>query len=132
MKITPKQYALALYDSVKDKKDGEVKVALKKFVEVLRNNGDLSKINKIITVFNDIWNEKEGIVEAEITSARELDDKIVKLLNGHIVKLSGAEIVKTQEKVDRKILGGVILRYGDKILDASLLRKLNSLKSKIL
>jgi F-type H+-transporting ATPase subunit delta len=129
MKIIPKQYALALYESVKGKKDGEVRVVLKKFAAVLKNNGDLSKIKKIIDIFYNIWNEREGIVEAEITSARELDSKIVKLLNNYIVKLSGADTVKIQEKVDKKILGGVILRYGDKVVNASLKNRIESLKN---
>ncbi|MDD4333209.1 MAG: ATP synthase F1 subunit delta [Patescibacteria group bacterium] len=131
MKINPKQYAIALYESVKDKKDSEVKHVTKQFGELLKKNGDLAKLDKIISQFNVVWNEKEGIVDAEIESARELDQKIVKLLNNYIIELSGANDVIIKQKVNSKLLGGVVLRYGDKIVDASLRGKMKTIEEKI-
>ncbi|MCG2690591.1 ATP synthase F1 subunit delta [Candidatus Parcubacteria bacterium] len=132
MKITPKQYAESLYQSVINKKDSRIKGILDNFVKLLIDNNDISKIDKIIGQFKKIWNREEGIVEAEAVSARELDKKIVKLLNGYIVQLSGARKVLLKQKVDKNILGGVIIKYEDKILDGSLKMKLNELRSKMI
>jgi F-type H+-transporting ATPase subunit delta len=132
MKITPKQYAESLYQSVYSKKDSQIKGILDNFVKLLIDNNDISKIDKIIGQFKKIWNREEGIVEAEAVSARELDKKIVKLLNVYIVQLSGARKVLLKQKVDKNILGGVIIKYEDKILDGSLKMKLNELRSKMI
>ncbi|MBU4256905.1 ATP synthase F1 subunit delta [Patescibacteria group bacterium] len=128
MKITPKQYAESLYQSVINKKDSRIKGILDNFVKLLIDNNDISKIDKIIGQFKKIWNREEGIVEAEAVSARELDKKIVKLLNGYIVQLSGARKVLLKQKVDKNILGGVIIKYEDKILDGSLKARLKELR----
>lgn len=132
MRISPKQYAEALLATVGGKKTGEIKEALKRFIEILCNNNDISKIGKILEKFNKIWNEKRGIVEAEIISAKELDKEILKLINGFIAKLSGAKEVIIDKKVDKSILGGVVIKYNDIVVDGSLRNKLNELKSKII
>lgn len=132
MKITPKQYAESLYQSVRNKKDSQIKSVIENFVKLLAANNDMAKADKITGQFKKIWNREEGIVEAEAVSARELDKKIVKLLNGYIVQLSGARKVLLKQKVDKNILGGVIIKYEDKILDGSLKMKLNELRSKMI
>lgn len=135
MKITPKQYGEALYQSVQNlpagkagKKDSQIKSAIENFVKLLISNNDMAKADKIIGQFEKIWNREKGIVEAEAVSARELDKKIVKLLNGYIIKLSGASKVLLKQKIDKNILGGVVIKYEDKILDGSLKTKLEALK----
>lgn len=132
MKITPKQYAESLYQSVRNKKDSQIKSVIENFVKLLAANNDMAKADKITGQFEKIWNREEGIVEAEAVSARELDKKIVKLLNGYIVKLSGAGKVGLKQKIDKNILGGVVIKYGDRVLDASLKTQLEELKENLI
>ncbi|MDP3043311.1 MAG: ATP synthase F1 subunit delta [bacterium] len=132
MKITPKQYVESLYQSVHNKKDSQIKSVIENFVKLLVANNDMAKADKITCQFIKIWNKEEGIVEAEVVSARELDKKIVKLLNGYIVQLSGARKVLLKQKIDKNVLGGVIIKYEDKILDGSLKMKLNELRNKMI
>jgi len=131
MKITPKQYALALYGSIKDEKTEKIKVILNEFVNVLSKNNDILKSEKIILEFEKTWNKKKGIVEAEIISANDLDKPIVKLLNEYIAKLSGADQVISGQAVDKNLLGGVVVKYSDKIIDGSLRTRLNNLKEEM-
>ncbi len=131
MKITPKQYANALYQSISGQNDKQIKDVIDNFINVVIENNNVSKINKIIEQFEIIWNKEEGVVEAEIISARKLDDKIVKLLNSYITELSGAKDVIAQEQVDKNVLGGVIIKYGDKVLDGSLKIRIDNLKNEL-
>lgn len=131
MKITVKQFALSLFESVEKKSAAQVKLAIKKFVEILAEKNKLAQADKIIKEFVKIWNEKNGIVEAELASAKKLDKETAKLLKNYIKKLSSADEVIVNEKVDENILGGVIIRYGDKVLDGSLKARLNDLKNKL-
>lgn len=128
MKISPKQYAEVLYQAVQDKKDSQVKSAIKSFVGILIENNDLKKANKIIEQFSNIWNKEKRIVEVEISSASELNKAVVSLLSSYVKKISGAEETIIKQKVDAKLLGGAIIKYGDKILDGSLRTRLEELR----
>jgi len=131
MKITAKQYAESLYEAIRDKNDGQIRDAIKNFFNILVQNNDIAKAEEIVVEFNKIWNMELGIIEAEVISAKALDNKIVKLLNGYIAGLSGAKEVSLNQEIDKNILGGVIIKYEDKILDGSLRARLNGLKVEI-
>ena len=131
MKITAKQYAESLYEAVKEKKDSQIKDAIKNFFNILIQNNDIVKTEDIVKEFEKIWNIEEGIIEAEVISAKELDNKIIKLLNNYIAELSGAEKVNLKQKINKNILGGVIIKFEDKILDGSLRARLNKLRVKM-
>ncbi len=128
MKVTPKQYAQSLYEITRKKKGSQVRADIKKFVEVLVKNNDLKSGKKIVNEFIKIRNKEEGIVEAEVMSARKLDSSVVKMLNGYIAKLSGAKKVILKKDLNKDLLGGVVIKYGDKILDGSMKTKLSNLK----
>jgi F-type H+-transporting ATPase subunit delta len=132
MRITAKQFALSLYDSVTGKSAGEVKAVIKKFVEILIEKNQMALADKIIIEFTRIWQVEHGQVEAEIISANELSRETGKVLKTYIAKLSGAKEIKVDEKVDKSILGGVVIKYGDKVLDGSLKMQLEELKGKMI
>ncbi|MBA3047529.1 ATP synthase F1 subunit delta [Patescibacteria group bacterium] len=128
MKIASKQYAESLYQAVQNKNDSRIKDAIKIFFQILVQNNDLSKADEIINEFVKIWNKENGIIEAGVESAKTLDNNIIKLLNNYIIKLSGAKTVILNQKINKDILGGVIIKYGDKILDGSLRMRLGELR----
>ena len=64
-------------------------------------------------------------------SARELNKETIKLLKSYVIKLSGAKEVVVDEQVDKNILGGVVIKYGDKVIDGSLKAQLEELKDKL-
>lgn len=131
MKIKPKQFALSLYEAVDGKTPGPAKAVIEKFVELLAEKNLLSASDKISTQFIKIWNEKHGVVEAQVASANGLDKVNVKLLKNYIIELSGAKEVLISEKIDKNILGGVVIRYGDKVVDGSLKMQLEELKENL-
>jgi len=131
MNIQIKQYSTILYKLLDGKSKSEAEKIILEFVAVLTANNDLGKLKKIISEFGVVWNKEKGIVEAEIISVNELSKDIVKLLNDYIAKLSGAKEVMLSEEVDKSLLGGVVIKYGDKVLDGSLKTKIDSLKREL-
>ena len=129
MKITEKQYSTALYEAVKDKKKGEVKSLIKDFAKLIIQNNDTSKLDKIINEYEKVWNRDQGIVNAEVISAKALDKPTIKYLNDYIKKTTKAKKIELNKEIDDNLLGGVVVKYGDKVLDGSLKTKLNELKS---
>lgn len=131
MKITPKQYAQSLLETVEGKEDREVKAVIEKFIKVLIANNQVSQIGRIIDYFERMWNRDFGVVKVEIKSTNKLDKDVVALIKKYVIELSGAKEIKIEEAVDEKILGGFVVRYGDKIMDSSLRTRLQGLKEEL-
>ena len=132
MKILPKQYAIALLEELEGKKTTQITAAIDNFVRLLADKNDLGLADKIIVEFNKIWNGTEGIVEGEIILAREASKKTLDELDSYIKKITSAKKVSLVEKIDAGILGGAIVKYGDKVMNMSLRNRLNELKIQLI
>ncbi|MDD4901802.1 MAG: ATP synthase F1 subunit delta [Patescibacteria group bacterium] len=131
MKITAKQYATVLLESLEGKNEKQIGETLQKFADVLRANNHLSLLGGIIRFFNEAWDKKNNTVEAEIVTAREISKTAIAELEKFIKSRAGSDKVEMSETIDPSLLGGVILRYGNKSLDLSLKTKLADLKRQI-
>lgn len=128
MKITPKQYALSLYELIEESKPSSLDGVLKNFIDFLIKNKDVDLFDRIIVEVEDIWNEKEGIANVEVTSIGKLDKTTIDLLKDYSAGWLKKKDIRLSEKVDEKILGGFILKHKDLIVDGSLKNKLVRLK----
>jgi len=132
MKIKPKQYAIALMEELENKKPAQITTATDNFVGLLAVNNDLGLAEKIIAEFNKIRNKKEGIVEGEIILAREPNKKILEEISDYIKQITLAKKVLLTEKIDADILGGAVVRYGDRVVDMSLKNRMRELMGYII
>jgi len=82
---------------------------------------------EIAQEFLNQYKTKKNILTAVVTSASGLDDTARKALI-NLVKGNGTNEVVLQEKVDKDIIGGFIIRVGDRQVDASISRKLSLLQ----
>ncbi len=128
MRATSKQYAKSLFAVAREADNSQIKKVIGNFAKILIKNNDTAKTEKIIKYFSDFWNEDKRIVEAEIIGPPELGKKVVSLLQEHIKKATSSDKVIINQKEDKNILGGIIIKYGDKILDSSLRTKLEELR----
>lgn len=132
MKIDYKQYARVLYELTQGKNEKEIKEMVKKFTELLLKNNDAALTGKISEYYSKIYNEYEGRLEANICTVNKLDKDMAEAVKKYLEKISGAKKIVISEKLDEKILGGIIIRYGDKIIDGSLKTKLSELKNQLI
>jgi len=134
MKITAKQYGQYLYQITSDKSfdQSKLKDIIEKFVITLKNNNDLIKANSIVEQFVKIWNFENKIVEAEIISAKKIDIKIEQLLIDYIKEISKSDEIIIKKEIDQNLLGGVVVKYRDKVLDGSVKATLDELKNKLI
>ncbi|MCX6800207.1 MAG: ATP synthase F1 subunit delta [Candidatus Falkowbacteria bacterium] len=129
MKLSVKQYVELLFLLVDNKSNEEVLVAQKKFVDILIKNNDLKKVNNIIEKFDIFWNAKKNIIKAEVISGQVLTSDIAENLVNYIKKISKASEVNITEKIDKKrVIGGIIIKFNNKIMDASLRTRLDEAK----
>ena len=102
----------------------------KNFVKVLAENDRLSVISEIATIFEELKNEAEKTVQAEVISAYELTDDQKSKLQAALKKRLGCE-VEISSRVDESIIGGAIIRAGDMIIDGSVTAQLDRLTSEL-
>jgi F-type H+-transporting ATPase subunit delta len=132
MRVSAKQYATALYEATAGKGRDDAKKAVLNFINLLVNNNGQTKLKAIIDAYAEIYNQREGVVEAEITSARELGREAEKALENYLGKKVGAKKTITKKSVDPALLGGAIIRFRDRIIDASIKAKISALKEDII
>jgi len=131
MKVSNIQYADALYESAKGKSRSEINELVANFVRILAKNNQVKNVNNIISKFKEIWNKKEGIMEAEVVSREKLSSQLVGKLINFVGRKYNARNVEIKSIVDKNIKGGIIIRVGDEVLDGSVSGQLKKLKSSL-
>ncbi len=126
MRYTHQQYAQALYESFTDTKPKDHNQIIENFILVLKKNGDLGEYEKIIAVFEDYDRSQKGVKEVEVTTAHE--GKLSKEVLTHLNKLVGKNI-EIKRKVDENIIGGVVIKVDDTLIDGSTKRQLEDLEN---
>ena len=97
-----------------------------KFLGVLADNGRLSELKSVIKAVRQLAAGHRNETTAEITSAFPLDDKQVAALKGNLKARLGRDVA-IDAKVDSSLLGGIVIRHGSQMIDASIKTKLNNL-----
>ena len=98
------------------------------FLKLVVNKGRSAILFDTAKQFVAQYNAIKGIVTAEVTSAIALTDASKAEVVALVKKEVGANEVIVKEKVDEKLIGGFILKVGDKQFDASIASSLNKLK----
>jgi F-type H+-transporting ATPase subunit delta len=124
------------YFSTEDKKEALHKAvdgaddAVINFLEALIERHRMPVIFRIRDRFHELWEEERKLLPVEITSAVELDEKTVREIGEGIGKQVDRK-VELSTRVDPEILGGVVLRVGNFILDASIRHRLEQLRKQV-
>lgn len=139
MKVSIKQYSQTLFDLTDGKSEQEVLDVVRRFAEQLKKDGQLKNAGKIMEKFSDIYNAKNGIVEAEVTTKYKIQDTRLpdgqaryKQIEEFIKEKYSANEVVIKNIVDEKIQGGIIIRVGDEVLDGTVNSQLNRLKKQLI
>jgi F-type H+-transporting ATPase subunit delta len=103
---------------------------LMNFFELLIDKHRMPVIFRLRTRFDELWAEENKLLEVTLTSAVELDPEIVNRVGDQIERQTGRKI-ELASAVDDGILGGLVLRVGNMVLDASLRNKLEKLRKQV-
>jgi len=98
-----------------------------KLLGVLAANRRLGELFPVITAFNTLYDAHKGIVNAEVVSAVALSEPQLAELKKTLARTLG-QSPEISASVDPAILGGLKVRVGSRLFDASLKTKLDSLK----
>ena len=100
------------------------------FLNLLADKDRLAALPDIQKIYAELLDEAQGVVRGKIITAGKLSAARRKDIQAKLEKKSGKKLVLSYDE-DKAILGGVVLKVGDKVLDASLRAQLRLLKEQI-
>ena len=106
---------------------GRVSPTLLKFLKVVATHGRFNALPAIAESFRHQVNERSGRAAVTVTTAQPLDGDLRGQVEQAVAKRLGKEVdLRTQ--VDESILGGIIVRVGDTVFDASIANRLDRIR----
>ena len=124
------------YFSTPEKKDG-LKKALSgteeifdNFLELLIEKHRMPAVFRVRRELDRMWERENKLLPVEVTSAIELDKQTVKHIGDRIGEQTGQK-VELSAKVEPDILGGIVVRVGNSIIDASIRARLEQLRKQV-
>lgn len=104
---------------------------LRNLIAVLIDHDRIAHVREVLDAYRTELQERQGIRQAEIVTARELSEQErAELLNG-VGQLAGAKI-QPSFKLDKSILGGTVVRIGSTVYDGSVRGRLERLKEELI
>jgi len=98
------------------------------FVRLVAAKRRLFYLREMIRDYRKIYDASRGVTHAEVTSATALTEENVAALKDQLRAASGGSNIDLDVKIDRSIVGGLIVRLGSRMVDGSLRTKLNAIR----
>ncbi len=124
------------YFSSDEKKEGVAKVVdggneqLVNFLQMLAERHRMAAIHRIRRELDTMWAEERKMLPVSVTSAVDLDESLVKDIGKRIQEQTGRE-VELSSNVDPEVLGGLVVRVGNMVLDASVRNRLERMRKQV-
>ena len=124
------------YFSTAEKEDGLERVVtdadpvIVNFLKLLIEKHRMPVVFRIRGDYDSLWADENKLLPVQITSAVELDGSIVKQLGDRIAEQTD-RTVDVAAEVDPDILGGIVVRVGNSVLDASVRNRLEQLRRQV-
>jgi ATP synthase F1 delta subunit len=124
------------YFSSQEKKDGIRKMIegadeyFVRFLELLAERHRMPAIFRIRRDFDELYAEERKLLPVTITSAVELDKDTIKEITSKIEEQTGRK-VELSTKVDPGVIGGLVMRVGNVVMDGSIRSRLERLRKQV-
>lgn len=120
--------AKAVYTTLKNTDNKEKVVS--SFIIYLEKHSLLALIPNILEELDNIHLKEQGIIKTEVLSSEELNKEELDGINKLLKNRLNADI-NIQNKQDKSLLGGLIIKYKDKIIDLSFKKQLKNLNKQL-
>ena len=124
------------YFSTAEKEDGLERVVsdadpvIVNFLKLLIEKHRMPVIFRVRAEFDRLWEEENKLLPVQVTSAVELPKDTVKQIGDRIAEQTDRK-VDLSSHVDPDILGGIVVRVGNSVLDASVRNRLEQLRRQV-
>jgi F-type H+-transporting ATPase subunit delta len=110
---------------------GHVSGPVLNLVQLMLRRGRIEDLPRVASEFRRLDDQRQGIVHASVTSAAELTQDEVKELTARLEQTTGGRI-SLEVEVDPSLLGGLVVRVGDRMIDGSVRGRLERLRNQLL
>ncbi len=100
---------------------------VRNFLAIIMDHERLGSLTEIINAYDQVADTRGGIADAEVTTARDLNDDDRQSLEAEVAKLAGSR-VRVSYSQDAALIGGAVIRIGSTIYDGSVRAQLEQLK----
>jgi F-type H+-transporting ATPase subunit delta len=100
------------------------------FLKLLIENHRMPVIFRVRRGYDELWEQENRLLPVQVTSAVELDRATVKQIGDRIAEQTGQK-VDLSATVEPDILGGIVVRVGNQVLDASIRNRLEQLRKQV-
>jgi F-type H+-transporting ATPase subunit delta len=124
------------YFSSEEKKQGVGRIVtdaderVVNFLELLAERHRMPALFRIRRIFDGLWAEEHKLLPVTVTSATELDQGLVDEIGKRIEEQTGRQ-VELSSNVDPDVLGGLRVRVGNMVLDATVRNRLERLRKQV-
>jgi F-type H+-transporting ATPase subunit delta len=130
------QFFFSPYFSTAEKEEGLEKVVsgadpvIMNFLKLLIENHRMPVLFRVRDAFEELWEQENKLLPVQVTSAIELDKGTIKQIGDRIAEQTGQK-VDLSSSVEPDILGGIVVRVGNSVLDASIRNRLEQLRKQV-
>lgn len=128
MKFTVKQYAQSLMEVLESTAPKQQDRVIDNFINILQTNGDSAAYEKIVAEVEKLMSEHAETSKVTVTTAGDTNVTPALLKELNQFSKSKMEVTKV---ADEEILGGVVIRVDDTLIDASLKTQLDNLEENL-
>lgn len=102
------------------------------FISLLIDKGRIMFLRDIATEFQALVRAQKNIALAEVTTATPLSEAQITALKQKVMEITGAQAVEVEIAIDPSLIGGVVIKLGSQIIDASIKGQLRRISSRLL
>ena len=110
----------------------EMSTSTTNFLKVLTDNGRAEILEDVVIRYEDLVKEHQGKVDVELTTAVELSDEMLDRVKSRLGEILDGREVMLETYVDQNLVGGAVVRVGEKQIDGSIRGQLQGLREKML
>ena len=124
------------YFSTEEKEDGlrravtDTHPTVINFLSLLLENHRMPVVFRVRREYDRLWEDAHKLLPVQITSAVELDPSVAQRVGDEIGRQTGRTVELTST-VDPEVLGGIVVRVGNSIIDASIRTRLENLRKQV-
>lgn len=110
--------------------EGSLHPTLLRFLDLVIGKHRETVLGEIVTAWSALLDERAGRQSATVTTAVEADDPLIDRVRRALEETTG-KTIRLEREVDPSLLGGVVIRAGDTVIDGSLRTRLRTLKGRL-
>jgi F-type H+-transporting ATPase subunit delta len=101
------------------------------FLKLVCGRNRESILPDIADAFLNLYRKQQGIEKVVVQTATPLNDSDKKSIQAYVQQQTGAKSVELHTEINAAVIGGMVIKFGDNLLDTSISAKLRKLKKEL-